>query len=348
MSRSNTIAFPSEFPEATSPASSQGLRVTAAGREFLRQRALPWILLSAGLLLALFDPEVTASFAWLPFLVSLFLFGMPHGAMDWTIQNRLDGVHGLLRQAIAFIPYLALMALSTILLIVFPVFTVAAFMVLTTIHFGTADLLATGHGQESLVRRVLFIAGRGCLILGPAFAFHTQSAWKPFGLLVGMGPASPSSIQMVAIISGTLLFVGVLLALSHVVLTFRARPRTALLDLIESALILMLTALASPLFAIGLFFLSTHAYRHSVRLSSDPIAVKDDDPEGVALWSRLLRMHWCSFPLLIPTFVVLPIWAYVQFGSIDPYALVTVTIGFFIITTLPHHLLGLRLPAYRP
>ena len=348
MSRSNTIALPSEFTEATSPASSRSLRVTAVGQEFLRQRAFPWALLSGGLLLALIDPAVTASFAWLPFLVSLFLFGMPHGAMDWTIQNRLDGLNGLLRQTIAFIPYLALMALSTILLIVFPVFTIASFMVLTTIHFGTADLLATGHGQESLVRRVLFIAGRGCLILGPAFAFHTQSAWKPFGLLVGMGPASPSSIQMVAIISGTLLFVGVLLALSHVLITFRARPRTALLDLFESALILMLTALASPLFAIGLFFLSTHAYRHSVRLSSDPIAVKNDDPESVPLWSRLLRMHWCSFPLLIPTFVVLPIWAYVQFGSIDPYALVTVTIGFFIITTLPHHLLGLRLPAYRP
>ena len=125
MSRSNTIAFPSEFPEATSPASSQGLRVTAAGREFLRQRALPWILLSAGLLLALIDPAVTASFAWLPFLVSLFIFGMPHGAMDWTIQNRLDGVHGLLRQAIAFIPYLALMALSTTLLIVFPQLLIA-------------------------------------------------------------------------------------------------------------------------------------------------------------------------------------------------------------------------------
>ena len=87
MSRSNTIAFPSEFTEATSPASSRSLRVTAAGREFLRQRAFPWILLSAGLLLALIDPAVTASVAWLPFLVSLFLFGMPHGAPHDAAQH---------------------------------------------------------------------------------------------------------------------------------------------------------------------------------------------------------------------------------------------------------------------
>ncbi len=346
MSRSNTIAFPSEFSEAMSPASSRGLRVTAVGREFIRQRAFPWTLLSGGLLLALIDPSLTSSFAWLPFLVSLFIFGMPHGAMDWVVQNRLDGSKGILRQAIAFLPYLGLMAFSTVLLIVFPVFTVAAFMLLTTVHFGTADLLATGHGDESVVRRTLFIAGRGCLILGPAFAFHTQAAWAPFGLLVGMGSASSSSIEVVSLISGTLLFVGVLLALSHILLTLRSCPRVALLDFLESGLILLLTCLASPLFAIGLFFLSTHAYRHSIRLSSGPLL--GDGVERDSLPSRVLRMHWCSLPLLIPTFLILPLWAFLQFGSIDPSALVTVTIGFFIITTLPHHLLGLRLPSYRP
>ena len=346
MSRSNTIAFLSELSEAMSPASHAGLRVTATGRRFIRQRALPWLLLSSGALLALLNPGVTFGYAWVPFLVSLFIFGMPHGAMDWMVQNRLGGVHGLMNRSIAFFPYIGLMAFSTVLLIVFPVFTVSAFMVLTTIHFGTADLLATGHADESPFRRGLFIIGRGCLILGPAFAFHPQAAWEPFGLLVGTGAASASSVAFVSSISVVLLSVGVLLAITHVLLTFQTSSRVALLDLIESILILVLSAFASPLFAIGLYFVSTHAYRHSIRLASDPML--EDEVSQVSLPRRVLRMHFHSLPLLIPTFVILPIWCLVQFGSFSPFLLVTVTIGFFIITTLPHHLLGLGLSSYDP
>ena len=107
MSRSNTIAFLSELSEAMSPASHAGLRVTATGRRFIRQRALPWLLLSSGALLALLNPGVTFGYAWVPFLVSLFIFGMPHGAMDWMVQNRLGGVHGLMNRSIAFFHQLA-------------------------------------------------------------------------------------------------------------------------------------------------------------------------------------------------------------------------------------------------
>ena len=346
MSRSNTIAFPSDLSTSRSPASLLGLRVTDTGRRFIRQRALPWSILSGGALLALLDPGVTSSYAWLPFFVSLFIFGMPHGAMDWMVQNRLDGVNGFINRTIAFIPYLGLMAFSTVLLIVFPIFTVSAFMVLTTIHFGTADLLATGHREESPFRRSLFIIGRGCLILGPAFAFHTQAAWEPFGVLVGMGAASASSIAVVSSLSTLLLSAGVLLALVHVVLTLRTSPRVALLDLIESSLILVLSAFASPLFAIGLYFVSTHAYRHSIRLASDPML--DGENSRLSLPRRILRMHFRSLPLLIPTFLIIPTWCFFQFGSVTPFLLVTVTIGFFIISTLPHHLLGLRLSSYEP
>ena len=59
-------------------------------------------------------------------------------------------------------------------------------------------------------------------------------------------------------------------------------------------------------------------------------------------------MHTRCLPLLVPTMAILLLWSLIQFGTITPYLIVVVSIGFFIISTLPHHLLGLRLPRYRP
>ncbi|MED5506231.1 MAG: hypothetical protein VX684_00160 [Planctomycetota bacterium] len=66
------------------------------------------------------------------------------------------------------------------------------------------------------------------------------------------------------------------------------------------------------------------------------------------LWKRLAAMHVSCLGLLAPTLLIILVWTWIQFGRLDAYSLTTVTIGFFIISTLPHHILGLRLPAYRP
>ena len=322
-------------------------RMVSSNASLLELRIVPWLGLGAGVLLGLLVPQFTWALDWLPFLVSLFFLGMPHGAMDWFVQNRLGGVTGIPSQCRAFLPYLLWMCLSIACLVFAPVLTIAAFMVLTIIHFGTADLLATRHGGDSLLRRVLFIAGRGSLVLGPLFAFHPESSWKPFGLLVGMFPVDAAFLSNLSVIGLAVLFIGVVLALVHVVGTGMRDPRSALLDLFESMLILALGCLVAPLFAIGLFFLSTHAYRHSVRLVSEPFE-PDFSKSRPALWSRLLVMHLRCIPLLAPTMVILVAWSIIQFGTITPYLLVVVSIGFFIISTLPHHLLGLKLPRYRP
>lgn len=349
MSRSMTTAFSPRLRQTPSPAGALHLRVAAADDEFLRQRAFPWAMLATGVLLSLAAPAFTSAFNWLPFLLSLFVFGMPHGAMDWSVRNRLSGSKGLTSQFIGFMPYLGLMAISILFIVVTPVLAFAAFMVLTVFHFGLADLVATGHAASGRLKRLLFIAGRGFLILGPAFAFHPEAAWAPFGLITGLSVTDGVFITTLGAVGSFATVLGVLFAITHALLTLRSDRVLAMKDLVESALIVLLTTLAAPLFAIGLFFLCTHAYRHSVRLSSAPMDVMDvKDASDRRLPLRLLEMHLASAPLLIPTFIIIPIWCLYQFGSIDPFLLVTVTIGFFMISTLPHHLLGLRLPAYRP
>ncbi|MEE2681443.1 MAG: Brp/Blh family beta-carotene 15,15'-dioxygenase [Planctomycetota bacterium] len=347
MSRLNSSPVVSGMPTGSSPAHASHARVMSSDTSLIVLRFIPWIGLGIGALLALLAPGVTRELDWLPFLGSLFILGMPHGAMDWFVQNRLGDHHGLSAQFRAFLPYLAWMGVSITALVLLPVLTVAAFMLLTVIHFGTADLLACRHGGDSTLRRTLFIVGRGCIILGPLFAFHPEAAWKPFGLLIGSFPVSALFLEQVSMVGTICLVIGVAATTLSLITTALREPRLAALDLIESGLILALASLAAPLFAIGLFFLTTHAYRHSVRLVSKPFE-SGTGAQSTPLWSRLVQMHARCLPLLVPTFAILVLWSLIQFGTITPYLFVVVSIGFFIISTLPHHLLGLRLPRYRP
>ena len=347
MSRLTSSPVATGLSTGSPPAHGTHARVVPSVSSFLELRLVPWLGLGGGVLLALFAPALTYEIDWLPFLISLFVLGMPHGAMDWFVQNRLGDVEGIFNQCRAFIPYLLWMGFSIICLVVAPLMTVAAFMLLTVIHFGTADLMATRHGGESALRRLLFIVGRGCLVLGPLFAFHPESSWKPFGLLVGAFPVGSEFLEGLSLIGRIGMVVGIVCAFVHIIGTARRDSRLSILDLFESILILTLASLAAPLFAIGLFFLTTHAYRHSVRLVSEPFE-PDAGALRAPLWSRLLQMHTRCLPLLVPTMAILLLWSLIQFGTITPYLIVVVSIGFFIISTLPHHLLGLRLPRYRP
>ncbi len=313
-------------------------------RNELLQRGLPWLLLSSGILLGIVDHGMTARFAVVPFLASLLLFGMPHGAMDWVVNNRLGGYHGLPRQLRGFLGYFAWMAVSIALLVLLPYLTIAGFMLLTIIHFGTADLYATGNRGLESVRRFAFIASRGLLVLGPAFAFHTAAAWYPFGLLIGQPVLGPAALAAVASFSWVATVIGLVIATSLAFI--RARNQgfgRGLLDLVESLLVFGAVAATSPLFGVGLFFVSTHAYRHSIRLATTDAVGGDASRSCVIrnLWS----MHVRSLPLLAPTFLIIGIWTWAQFGDLSAMHVTVTTIGFFIISTLPHHLLGLRLPA---
>ena len=347
MSRLNSSPVVPGMATGSSPAHATHARVMSSDSSLTVLRLVPWIGLGLGVLMAVLAPGVVRELDWLPFLVSLFVLGMPHGAMDWFVQNRLGDHQSLLAQSRAFVPYLGWMVVSITSLVLFPLFTVAAFMLLTVIHFGTADLLACRHGGDSTFRRTIFIVGRGLIILGPLFAFHPEASWKPFGLLIGSFPVSSAFLGQLTLIGATCMVLGVVATFLHTVTTSFREPRLAAFDLVESVLILALASLAAPLFAIGLFFLTTHAYRHSVRLVSEPFE-SAASIDRTSLLARLAQMHARCLPLLVPTVVVLVLWSLIQFGTITPYLIVVVSIGFFLISTLPHHLLGLRLPRYRP
>ena len=318
--------------------------VLARTRSDLILRGLPWLTLAATVLFGLFNRDLTQMRDTVPFLVSFVFFGMPHGAMDLVVNQRLRRLEGRTTGLRGFAWYLGLMAFAGIVLVTAPIVAVIAFFVLTVVHWGRGDLEATGGAPPHRLDRSAAIAGRGLLILGTAFAFDPAASWRPFSLLVSGEAAGSTSIDIARTIGLVAFGFGLVSSVFWVVRRWSSADRSgAILDTIESILIVAAIALTDPLFGIGMYFLGTHSFRHSVRLATIPSVISADS-RTTSLARRLTIVHLLSIPLLIPTFILLLGWSRIQFGGLDAMALTVTMLGFFLVTTLPHHMLGCRLP----
>lgn len=311
-------------------------------------RALPWAMLMIGCAIGIIAPEITKRFAAWPFVLALLIFGMPHGAADWVVQARLAGEKIFARQLVGFADYFGLMLASTLFLVWQPGVFALFFFGLTIFHFGMADATALRVDANGAFAHWSFVLGRGLLIMATVFAMHPLSAWAPFAQIADAFGWKHETIWMPDLMNlQKLSWLGVLagagFAITGAIVRWRfGRPRKARLDLIEHALVAMLAVFADPLFAVGMFFLGVHAFRHTRRLACTHVVI-EPPPAPAGFVRRLVRVHGISLPLMVPTVLCLiPIcWL---LGPFSAHTLAVAGIVFYMITTLPHHLLGLRLP----
>ena len=315
---------------------------------FSGARAWPWIVLTIAALLGLLAPAQTSMLAPWPFVVALLVFGMPHGAADWTVAARLSGRIGFLHRAAGFSGYLAMMLGCLILIAWQPGVAAMLFLLLTTFHFGMADATAVHADDDGPVARWSLVLSRGLLLLATAFAAHPHGAWAPFADIghalslqtTGVWQPDLESLRRLATVGAVS---GGAFAVCGVVARMRiGRHREACLDLVEHALVTAMALFADPLFAVGCFFFGVHAFRHARRLACTRV-VLEPPPAPASMPRRLLRVHRISLPLMWLTAACLaPIcWL---LGGFSVRTLAVASIAFYMITTLPHHLLGLRLP----
>lgn len=311
-------------------------------------RALPWAMLLLGCALGIIAPEITKRFAAWPFVLALLIFGMPHGAADWAVQARLTGEKIFTRQLAGFADYLWLMFACTLFLVWQPGVFALFFLGLTIFHFGMADATALRIDADGSLARWSFVLGRGLLLLATVFAMHPVSAWAPFAQIAEAFAWKHETMWMPDLMHlQKLSWLGVIAGAGFAIVGAIARwrfgrARKAGFDLIEHALVAMLAVFADPLFAVGMFFLGVHAYRHTRRLACTRLVI-EPPPAPAGFVHRLVRVHGISLPLMVPTILCLiPIcWL---LGPFNAHTLAVAGIVFYMITTLPHHLLGLRLP----
>jgi Brp/Blh family beta-carotene 15,15'-monooxygenase len=226
------------------------------------------------------------------------------------------------------------------------------FLLLTVFHFGMADATAVRADDDGPVARWGLVLGRGLLLLSTAFAAHPAEAWAPFARIgTALSPWASAwqpdlgVLQRLAVVGAVS---GAALAVASAVARVRAgHARAAVLDLAEHALVATLAAAADPLFAVGFFFLGVHAFRHSRRLACTRVVMEEGTGEDAGanpgLGARLLRVHALSLPLMWPTAACLAVLCWLL-GGADLRTIADASIAFYMVTTLPHHLLGLRLP----
>ena len=222
------------------------------------------------------------------------------------------------------------------------------FLGLTIFHFGMADATALHIDADGAFARWCFVIGRGLMLLATVFAIHPEAAWAPFAQIAEALAWRAEIVWMPDLMQlQKLSWLGVMggagFAMASVIARWRCgRIREAGLDLTEHALVAMLAAFADPLFAVGLFFLGVHAYRHTRRLACTRVMI--EPPPTMGFVRRMARVHRISLPLMWPTaFCLIPLcWL---LGPLSAQSLGVASIIFYMITTLPHHFLGLRLPS---
>ncbi len=324
----------------------------ATGRvSWFGARTVPWTMLGLACTVSFLAPDLTERLAPWPFVIALVVFGMPHGAADWTVAARLFGRTGFFTRLIGFSGYLLLMAGSLALLAWQPGITSLLFLLLTVFHFGMTDAESVRANDDGPVARWTLVLARGFLLLSCVFAADPARAWAPFDRIAASMPiawqgAWQPNLPLLQHLAWWGIGSGAALAIMGVVARIRrGHHRDAALDLVEHGLVATMASMVDPLCAVGCFFLGVHAFRHTRRLACTSMIIDETDRHSRvhdSITARVIRIHRLSLPLMVPTAACLA-WMCWWLGGFDLDSIAVASIAFYIITTLPHHLLGLRL-----
>lgn len=307
-------------------------------------RILPWVALAAVALLSTLAGTDLRPLAPWPFIVSALLLGMPHGAVDLWLCARQPAGPDWRAASRRFAVYLALLAAMILLIVYRPAATLLLFAAVTAAHFGFADrrdaqLIADACHPDEPDNRLhhadrLAGFGRGLAFLAAAFVLqHAASTTVIVDALalLGLKAAAPTpwspTLAAAALAIGVLLWLGASLSAS--------RPNTTRLlavELFELALICLLFATVHITFAIGLYFLAWHSFRHFITLTDAALQHRRPRVGAVAY------LHLVSLPLLIPTLAGLAATA-AAMRIATPYGGMLLLLISFVVLTPPHHLL---------
>lgn len=252
---------------------------TPAGRAAI---AAGWLAVATLTLVTILGARPSGVWLYVPFVASVVLFGLPHGAVDHLVLLRLDGSPLRLRPLVRVLAtYLAIGLGYLAVWFVAPVAAFVFFIALTWFHWGQGDvhsLLALTGGRHLPMRwqRVLALVVRGGMpMLVPLLAFPTvylDVARSVVGVLSAEGVALDALSPAVRL-AGAALFAG--LGIAHLVVGWLASRRLAaqqdwVIDTAETVLLAVFFATVHPLLAVGVYFCLWHSVRHIARIVLSP------------------------------------------------------------------------------
>lgn len=225
----------------------------------------------------------------IPFLASMIVLGLPHGAVDhhvfaWLTQRPLTPP-----SLTAFILiYLGLAGAFLLLWTAAPLACALGFLGLTAFHWGDGDM---AYERLRAPAAPPFAIWRGTAPMALPFVLHPDAyiqvlnaavASTPGPATAPIRPATTPDWLPPLTLAGCLL----LLAASHLV---SMRPETRRRRLAEDALLTSTLLLLPPILSIGLYFIFWHSLRH-IRLLARTLDAPIRNPDGSVRWTAFLRM----------------------------------------------------------
>ena len=319
----NASVSSTSYPDLGQPNAVRGLSASMFTR--------PLLLVVAGVAALSFSLDARAGAAvW---VVSLFVFGMPHGAYDIVVVFKESRDRGRLGPGARLaVLYTATTALCVVCLWFFPSATVVLFLLLSAHHFGVSDCVWTRGRLARSIRDHTLGFSHGIAVLSVPFFAAPVQAWEPFEAIAA---ACGGSLSVDPDLTRALAGAGWVFAIG--IQGWAAMRGTRSVLVLEQSAVLVGSAILGlagpPLFAVAVYFLAIHASGHCLRAT---VPWQLNSKQNIR---NAIRVHTRSLPLLVPSIGIVFAIAITMFGEIGFRALALGFLLFCVVGTLPHHLL---------
>jgi Brp/Blh family beta-carotene 15,15'-monooxygenase len=314
-----------------------------SGTEDFRRKSmlLGPVFLGFLILLSPWLGEIPRQARMIPFLVSLVFLGLPHGAMDHLVPSRLSEI-SMKRGALdVSLLYLFLGGLYGLVWFMFPVASLAAFVIITWLHWGDGDVYAVKKLWPGDVYTDRFTVAASGLLRGGIPMLIPLVAYPD--LYVGflesvqslfMSSAGGFSVLYSESLRLAVLVLVVTLALIHFLYIYVASGRIPAYRISEISVLVVFFLVLPPVFAVGIYFCLWHSVRHLCRLSLLPGSSRQalEKGEHRAYLYSILRdtAPLTAVSILLLTFVTFSL------QGIDLQGFVALYLVFISVLTLPH------------
>ncbi len=207
---------------------------------------------------ALFFPEFLSKLTLPILLLSVFVIGIPHGAIDHIMATELYGLKSSLKDHLLFYTsYLFIMLIIAVLWVFTPIAGMILFLLISIYHFGQADM------EDFLEKRApsyLWYTLRGFLIIGLIVFSDPTVTYPIIAEAVRMDPAGFEQMMPNAFIS----VVTLLLTYTAFMLwgVFQNHFQQNLRFAADSFLLAALILTAGPLIGFAVYFALWHSIGH--------------------------------------------------------------------------------------
>ena len=213
--------------------------------------------------------------------ICLFLIlsiGISHGALDNYKANKLLKIYRIKNKAIFFIIYIFISVLVIFVWSLYGTFTLLAFLLVASYHFGLEDTSFL-HKGNSFLDQIFYLIKGSLIIFAPLF-FHFDETLKIFETLM-LSKAFLTFLEIEHWVINLCLFLSFI---GYIYFAYRNKFDDFEVLFLDMLSILILNYIFSPIIAFTVYFCFLHSIRHIISLSYE--LDKNDFSNGVKVFIK--------------------------------------------------------------